>query len=336
MKAVGYKKAGGIDQKEALLDIEIELPVAEGYDLLVEVKAISVNPVDYKIRQNRSSENGEWQIIGWDASGIVKAVGDKVSHFRPGDKVWYAGDLTRSGSNSQYQLVDERIVGKMPETLSFSEAAAMPLTTLTAWEMLFDRLQVEKENSNKSILIIGAAGGVGSIMVQLIQKLTKLNLVATASRPETRAWLEDLGVKNIINHRNKLSDEFLNKQILEVDYVVSLNRTDLHFSEIVKVIKPQGKFGLIDDPSELDVKLLKQKSVSLHWEFMYTRSMFNTDDILEQHNILSEVSRLIDQGVIQSTLGEHFGKINAENLRRAHKLLESGKSKGKIALESFE
>lgn len=336
MKAVGYKKAGGIDQKEALLDIEIELPVAEGYDLLVEVKAISVNPVDYKIRQNRSSENGEWQIIGWDASGIVKAVGNKVTHFRPGDKVWYAGDLTRSGSNSQSQLVDERIVGKMPESLSFSEAAAMPLTTLTAWEMLFDRLQVEKENSNKSILIIGAAGGVGSIMVQLIQKLTKLNLVATASRPETREWLEGLGVQSIINHRNKLSDEFLSKQISEVDYVVSLNRTDLHFPEIVKVIKPQGKFGLIDDPSELDVKLLKQKSVSLHWEFMYTRSMFNTDDILEQHNILSEVSRLIDQGVIQSTLGEHFGKINAENLRRAHKLLESGKSKGKIVLESFE
>jgi zinc-binding alcohol dehydrogenase family protein len=336
MKAVGYKHAGEIDREEALVDIDIAKPVAEGHDILVEVKAISVNPVDYKIRQNRSSENGEWQIIGWDASGIVKSVGEQVTHFRPGDKVWYAGDLTRFGSNSEYQLVDERIVGRMPQTQSFAEAAAMPLTTLTAWEMLFDRLQVEQNNSNKSILVIGAAGGVGSIMVQLIQKLTNLHLIATASRPDTIQWLEELGVENIINHRNKLSQEFLDKQISEVDYVVSLNRTDLHYPEIVKVIKPQGKFGLIDDPAELDIKLLKQKSISLHWEFMYTRSMFQTEDMLEQHKILCEVSRLIDQGEIKSTIGEHFGKINADNLRKAHKLLESGKSKGKIVLESFE
>ncbi|EDM26888.1 alcohol dehydrogenase, zinc-containing [Lentisphaera araneosa HTCC2155] len=335
MKAVGYKSAGAIDRADALEDITLEVPQASGYDLLVEVKAISVNPVDYKIRQNRNPEEGHYAVIGWDASGIVKAVGDKVKLFKPGDRVWYAGDLTRQGSNAEFQLVDERIVGKMPNSQGFETAAALPLTTLTAWEMLFDRLQVEKDNANKSILVIGAAGGVGSIMVQLIKQVTKLQLIATASRPDTVSWLEDLGVEKIINHCNKLSDEFESHDLTEVDYVVSLNRTDLHFPEIVKVIKPQGKFGLIDDPAELDIKELKAKSISLHWEFMYTRSMFQTDDMLEQHKILTQVAEMIDQGKLKTTLGEHFGTINAENLRRAHKLLESGKSKGKIVLEGF-
>jgi zinc-binding alcohol dehydrogenase family protein len=278
---------------------------------------------------------GEWKVIGWDAAGIVKSVGDKVTLFQPGDKVWYAGDITRSGSNAQMQLVDERIVGKMPESLSFGEAAALPLTSLTAWEMLFDRLEVSKQDSEKSILVIGAAGGVGSIMVQLLKKLTQLNIIASASRPETTSWLKELGVDHVVNHRNKLSDEFTKQNLPSVDYVVSLNNTDSHLLEIEKVIKPQGKFGLIDDPEVLDIIPFKTKAVSVHWELMFTRSLFQTPDMQAQHSILNSVSTLIDEGSIKTTVGENFGQINAENLRKAHQFLETGKAKGKIVLEGF-
>jgi len=302
---------------------------------MVEVKAISVNPVDYKIRLGVPAKEGQWKVIGWDATGVVKAIGDEVSLFNVGDKVWYAGDLNRSGSNAQFQLVDERIVGHKPKSLSFSEAAALPLTTLTAWELLFDRMQVDKENAEKSILVIGAAGGVGSILVQLVKKLTKLKIIGTASRETTINWLRELGVDHVINHRNKLSEELSQQSLPAPDYVISLNATEQHFDEIVKIIKPQGKFGLIDDPSSLNVMPLKLKAVSTHIELMFTRSIFQTDDMIEQHHILNETARLIDQGTIQTTLGEHFGKINAENLRKAHALLESNKAKGKIVLEGF-
>ncbi|WP_291960834.1 zinc-binding alcohol dehydrogenase family protein [Maribacter sp.] len=335
MKAIGYKENLPIDNVNSLQAIDVETPKAAGKDILVEVRAISVNPVDYKIRANRPAPDGEWSIIGWDATGVVKEVGEDVSLFKVGDEVWYAGDLNRQGSNAQYQLVDERIVGKKPASLSFAEAAALPLTTLTAYEMLFHRLEVSKDDANKSILVIGAAGGVGSILVQLAKKLTKLNIIGTASREETTSWLKELGADTVINHRNKLSEEFDKYNLPAPEYVVSLNATEHHVDEIAKLIKPQGKFGFIDDPKSLNVMPFKGKAVSTHIELMFTRSMFQTDDMIEQHNILNEVSELIDNGTVRTTLGENFGTINAENLRKAHAFLETGKAKGKIVLEGF-
>lgn len=336
MKAIGYKDNLPATDVNSLQDIEVETPKATGKDILVEVKAISVNPVDYKIRANRPAPDGKWSVIGWDATGVVKEVGEDVTLFNVGDEVWYAGDLNRQGSNAEYQLVDERIVGKKPASLSFAEAAALPLTTLTAYEMLFHRLEVSKDDANNSILVIGAAGGVGSILVQLAKKLTKLNIIGTASREETTSWLKELGANTVINHRNKLSDEFEKYHLPAPEYVVSLNATEHHVGEIAKLIKPQGKFGFIDDPKSLNVMPFKGKAVSTHIELMFTRSMFQTDDMIEQHNILNEVSELIDNGTVRSTLGENFGTINAENLRKAHAFLETGKAKGKIVLEGFQ
>ncbi|CAM2986745.1 MULTISPECIES: zinc-binding alcohol dehydrogenase family protein [Pseudoalteromonas] len=335
MKAIGYQKSLPIENELSLQDIELETPTAHGHDILVEVKAVSVNPVDFKIRQAMPAAEGEYKVIGWDATGVVKSVGENVSLFKPGDKVWYAGDITRSGSNAQFQLVDERIVGHMPSSLSYGEAAALPLTSITAWELLFDRLNVAKNDDSKSILVIGAAGGVGSIMVQLLKQRTKLNIIASASRAETISWLEDLGADTIVNHRNPLSEEFAAKNLSEVDYVVSLNNTEQHLPEIEKVVKPQGQFALIDDPETLNIVPFKNKSVSVHWELMFTRSLFKTDDMQEQHVILNNVATMIDQGQIKTTVGEHLGKINAANLRKAHQHLESQTAKGKVVLEGF-
>lgn len=349
MKAIGYQHAHALpdvlannqvsDPAGSLQDITLPMPTAIGHDILVEVKAISVNPVDTKIRQHQSAQDGEWKVLGWDAVGTVKAVGDEVSLFSVGDRVWYAGDLSRSGSNAQYQLVDERITSLAPVSLSDAEAAALPLTTITAWEMLFDRLEVQRsehiEGNKPAILIIGAAGGVGSIMVQLARQLTDLTVIGTASRPETTAWLEQLGAHHVINHRNPLSEELQTIGFDNVDYVVSLNNTDEHYSEIIKSLKPQGKFGLIDDPKNLDAMPLKLKSLSLHWELMFTRSLFQTHDMIKQHQLLSEVARLIDNGELKTTLGNNLGAINADNLRKAHQLIESQTAKGKIVLEGF-
>ncbi|QRM90237.1 zinc-binding alcohol dehydrogenase family protein [Lacinutrix sp. WUR7] len=335
MKAIGYKENLPIDNVNSLQDIEIKTPKATGRDILVEIKAISVNPADYKVRANMPVQGDDWKIIGWDATGIVKQVGEDVTLFNVGDEVWYAGDFTRQGSYAQFQVVDERIIGKKPTSLSYAEAAALPLTTLTAYEMLFDRLEVSKDDANKSILIIGAAGGVGSIMVQLAKKLTKLNIIATASREETTDWLKELGADTVINHRNKLSEEFEKYSLPAPEYVVSLNATEQHVDEIVKLIKPQGKFGFIDDPKVMNVMPFKGKAVSTHIELMFTRAMFQTEDMIEQHNILNKASELIDNGTIKTTLGENFGTINAENLRKAHAFLETGKAKGKIVLEGF-
>ncbi|HXK75991.1 MAG TPA: zinc-binding alcohol dehydrogenase family protein [Bacteroidaceae bacterium] len=337
MKAIGYQRCLPVEDIHALQDIDLEAPHASGHDILVEIQAISVNPVDYKVRLNIPPDEGQWKVIGWDAVGIVKDVGDKVTLFEKGNKVWYAGDLNRPGSYAQYQLVDERLVGCMPQSLSYSEAAALPLTTITAWEMLFNRLQIPTEETEipKTVLVIGAAGGVGSIMVQLLRKLTHTTVVATASREESVQWLKDLGVHYIINHNKVLSEELQAIGIPQVDYVISLNNTEEHYKEIVRSIAPQGHFGLIDDPSHLDVMQLKSKSVTIHWEFMFTRSMFHTPDMVEQHRLLNAVSRMIDNGEIKTTLTHHLGQINAENLRKAHAMLESKEAYGKIVLEGF-
>jgi len=337
MKSVAFRQSLPITHADALMDIMLEDPVATGHDLLVEVHAISVNPVDVKKRVSTKNNTDEWKVLGWDASGIVRAVGPEVSMFKPGDRVWYAGSITRSGSNSQLQLVDERIVGHMPHTLDFAAAAALPLTSLTAWEMLFDRFAITREAtpSDKSLLIIGAAGGVGSIMTQLARRLTGLTVIGTASRPETQAWVTQAGAHHVIDHNQPLAPQLAQIGIPNPDYVVSLTHTDQHFDQIAEVIAPQGKFGLIDDPDFFDVRKLKLKSVSLHWELMFTRSMFHTEDMYRQHEILNTVADLVDQSTLTTTVAEHFGAINAANLKRAHALLESGKSHGKIVLAGF-
>jgi zinc-binding alcohol dehydrogenase family protein len=338
MKAVAYYQSLPITDAKALQDIELPEPVAGPRDVLVEVKAISVNPVDTKVRQNVQPEQGAAKVLGWDVAGVVKAVGSEVTLFQPGDKVFYAGSLIRPGANSELHVVDERIVGHMPKSLSFAHAAALPLTAITAWELLFERLQISQaqQENQGSLLIVGAAGGVGSILTQLARQLTSLKVIGTASRPETEQWVRDLGAHEVLDHSKPLSEELKRVGLNPVTHVASLTQTEQHLDQLVEALKPQGKLALIDDPKTLDVTKLKRKSLSLHWEFMYTRSMFETEDMLEQHNLLNRVAELIDAGTLKTTFGEHFGTINAENLRRAHQLLESGKAKGKIVLEGFD
>lgn len=336
MKAIGYQKSLPIDHDDSLQDIDVEVPSPAGRDLLVEIKAVSVNPVDAKMRMRAEPPQGQWQILGWDGAGIVRSCGPETELFKPGDKIWYAGAIDRQGTNSELHVVDERIVGHMPASLDFAQAAALPLTSITAWEVLFDRLQVVREdNSTGPLLIIGAAGGVGSIMVQLARHLTGVQVIGTASRPETRSWVEKLGAHEVIDHSRPLAEELDRIGAAPPAYIVSLNKTDLHFEQIVEAIAPQGKFALIDDPEPIDIRLLKRKSVSLHWELMFTRSLFATPDMIEQHLLLEEVSRLVDEGVLRTTFNEHFGTICAAHLKRAHALLESGRSCGKIVLEGF-
>lgn len=337
MKAIAYYHSLPINDVESLQDIELPEPVAGPRDLLVEVKAISVNPVDTKVRQNVSPEGGAAKVLGWDVAGVVKAVGSEVSLFKAGDKVFYAGSIARAGGNSELHVVDERIVGHMPVTLGFAEAAALPLTAITAWELLFERLQIREgqDNSDQSLLIVGAAGGVGSILTQLARRLTGLKVIGTASRPQTQEWVRGLGADLVIDHSQPLSQALKAAGQSQVTHVASLTQTDQHLEQLVEALVPQGKLALIDDPKALDVTKLKRKSLSLHWEFMYTRSLFETPDMIEQHRLLNRVAALVDAGTLKTTVGEHFGIINAENLRRAHALLESGKAKGKIVLEGF-
>ncbi|MCW1938301.1 zinc-binding alcohol dehydrogenase family protein [Pseudomonas sp. MDMC_285] len=338
MKAIAYYQSLPVDHPEALLDVQLDAPSPGPHDLLVEVRAISVNPVDTKIRKGVTPENGAAKVLGWDAAGVVKAVGSEVTLFRPGDRVFYAGAIDRAGANSELHLVDERIVGKMPQSLSFAEAAALPLTAITAWELLFERLQIAEGSTDQgqSLLIVGAAGGVGSILTQLARRLTGLTVIGTASRPQTQAWVRELGAHHVIDHGKPLSEELARIGVGQVTHVASLTQTDQHYAQLVECLQPQGRLALIDDPLQpLDVMQLKRKSLSLHWELMFTRSLYQTDDMIEQHRLLQRVSGLVDSGVLRTTLGEHFGTINAANLRRAHALLESGKAKGKIVLEGF-
>ena len=337
MKAIAYYASLPISDAKSLQDIELPEPVAGPRDLLVEVKAISVNPVDTKVRQNVAPENGAAKVLGWDVAGVVKSVGSDVTLFKAGDKVFYAGSIARAGGNSELHVVDERIVGHMPKSLGVAEAAALPLTAITAWELLFERLQISEGSNDEgqSLLIVGAAGGVGSILTQLAKQLTGLKVIGTASRAQTRDWVSALGADLVIDHSQPLSEELKRAGIDSVTHVASLTQTDQHLPQLVEALAPQGKLALIDDPKSVDISLLKRKSLSLHWEFMYTRSLFETPDMIEQHKLLNRVAELIDAGTLKTTLGEHFGVINAGNLRRAHELLESGKAKGKIVLEGF-
>ncbi|QUE78309.1 zinc-binding alcohol dehydrogenase family protein [Stutzerimonas stutzeri] len=335
MKAISFTQhALPIDNPQALIGISLPRPTPGPRDLLVEVRAVSVNPVDTKVRAGTFTK--EPKILGWDATGIVREVGAEVTLFQPGDEVFYAGSIARTGSYSEFHLVDERIVGHKPHSLSAADAAALPLTSITAWELLFDRLGVvEGTGEGKCLLITGAAGGVGSMLVQLARKLTRLTVIGTASRQETADWVRQLGAHHVIDHSQPLLAQLQALGVPEIDYVASLTHTEQHFAQLIDVLKPQGRLGVIDDPETLDVMPLKRKSLSLHWELMFTRSLYETPDMINQHHLLNRVSALIDQGVLQTTVGEHFGAINAANMRRAHALIESGKARGKIVLEGF-
>lgn len=335
MKAVAYRQAGlSIDHPDSLLDIQLPQPSPGPRDLLVQVRAIAVNPVDTKVRAG--AQVSEPRVLGWDAVGVVVETGAQVSLFEAGDVVYYAGALDRPGSYSEYQLVDERLVGRKPSSLSDAEAAALPLTSITAWELLFDRLKVpEGGGEGQSLLIVGAAGGVGSMLVQLARQLTRLTVIGTASREQTRNWVTQLGAHHVVDHSQPLAPQLEAIGVPEVTHVASLTHTDVHYEQLIAALAPQGQLALIDDPKTLDAMPLKRKSLSLHWELMFTRSLFNTPDMAAQHELLNRVASLVDAGVIKTTLGEHYGTINAANLRKAHMLIESHQAQGKIVLEGF-
>ncbi|HAB02838.1 MAG TPA: zinc-binding alcohol dehydrogenase family protein [Pseudomonas sp.] len=335
MKAIVYDTPGlPIQDAQSLFEHDLPKPAPGARDLLVEVKAIAVNPVDTKIRASRGGDGP--QVLGWDAVGIVREVGAQVSLFQPGDEVFYAGAIDRPGTYSEFHLVDERIVGHKPRTLDDASAAALPLTSITAWELLFDRLGVQENGGDgQRLLIIGAGGGVGSILLQLARKLTHLTVIGTASRPETQAWVAELGAHHVIDHSASIALQLEQLKLKPVDYVISLTHTDAYLAQIVDVLRPQGKLALIDDPAHLDIVPFKRKSLSVHWELMFTRSLYQTEDMIKQHQLLERVSALVDEGVIKTTVGEHYGSITADNLKRAHAVIEGGKAKGKIVLEGF-
>ncbi len=335
MKAIGYRQEGPITAPNALIEFETGTPEIRPLDLLVEVRGISVNPVDVKVRARLGPEKGT-KVIGYDAAGVVRKTGPEVKYFEVGDEVFYAGDFTRQGSNAELQAVDERIVGKKPKSLDFAEAAGFPLTSITAWELLFDSLAI-KEGGGKgeSLLVVGGAGGVGSILIQLARKLTQLTVIATASRPETIEWVKKMGAHQVINHRESLVDQ-VKALGSEPRYVASLNGTGQHFPGIVELIKPRGHIALIDDPQSLDIASIKPKALSFSWEFMFTRSMFQTDDMEKQHELLNRVSKLIDEGTLISTVTNNLGNLTVETLKEAHRQQESGRVIGKNVLRGFQ
>jgi zinc-binding alcohol dehydrogenase family protein len=338
MKAIGLTRYLPVLNPESLIDIELDKPVPTGRDLLVKIEAIAVNPVDTKVRAPKDKVEEAPRVLGWDAAGVVEAVGPDATLFKPGDAVYYAGSITRQGANSEFHLVDERIVGAKPKSLDFTHAAALPLTTITAWEALFERLGVSPAGAHegKSVLIIGGAGGVGSIGIQLAKKVAKLTVIATASRPESAKWATELGADHIVNHFEDIPAQLKAAGFKEVDYVLIFNDTDKHFPAAAEVIKPQGGIcTIVENSGPLDVALLKAKSAAFHWEFMFTRSMFGTPDMIEQHKLLSEVARLIDAGTLTTTLGRDLGRLDAANLREAHRLLEEGRAIGKLVLTGF-
>ena len=353
MKAIGYQTPSPIDAPDSLLDLTLPEPQPSGRDLLVEVKAVSVNPVDTKLRATTKPADGEqYKVLGYDAAGIVRAIGPRVSLFQPGDEVFYAGSIARSGTNAELHLVDERIVAHKPSTLSFAHAAALPLTSITAWELLFDRFNIPRSGSSltpsnltsarlhpaptssaapdaASILVIGGAGGVGSILIQLARQLTGLTIIATASRPETREWCSQLGAHHVVDHAQSLRPQLDIIGIPQIDYIASLTATAQHYPGMVEFLAPQGRIGVIDDPPTLDAKPLKRKAASLHWEFMFARPVFETPDMIAQHHLLTEVARLVDAGILRTTHTSSLGTINAANLKQAHRLVESGKAQAR-------
>ncbi|WP_230291208.1 zinc-binding alcohol dehydrogenase family protein [Croceicoccus sp. Ery5] len=337
MKAVGYHTAGSIDRPDALLDLEIERPRPGPRDILVRVKAVSVNPVDVKVRASAARTDGDPKILGWDAAGIVEETGSEVTLFAPGDEVYYAGDITRQGTNAEFHAVDERIAAHKPRTLDWADAAALPLTAITAWEILFERLRVPygHKRTGGTLLVINGAGGVGSILIQLARRLTGLTVIATASRTETVDWVRQMGAHHVIDHHQPIDSELSRIGYAQVDYVAGLTASDRYLPLFPEIVAPQGHIALIDDPDHFDIVPLKRKSITVAWELMFTRPMFGTDDMIEQHRLLQEVAHLVDENVLRTTRTQTLRPINAANLKEAHRLAESGRAIGKTVLEGF-
>ena len=335
MKAIGFKQSLPITDANSFISFETEKPTPTGFDLLVKIEAISVNPVDFKIRQTAAKDTvlDTPKIIGWDAVGVVEAVGDKTSKFKVGDQVYYAGDITRSGSNAEYQLIDERIVGHKPKNLSIAEAAAIPLTALTAYESLFDRIKINPEtDKGKTVFILAGAGGVGSLAIQLAKKIGNLTVIATASRPDSVAWCKDLGADFVVNHHN-LKEELEKIGHSQVNYILDFVDLEGYWDVAAEIIKPQGHIVSITGSSKpLNLDVLKMKSVTFSWELMYTRSMFTTEDIERQHFILNTIADLLDNGTIKTTLTTTLEGFTVDNLKKAHQMQESGKTIGKTVI----
>jgi NADPH2:quinone reductase len=338
MRAVGFNAPQPITAETSLIDIDLPMPEAAGRDLLVEIKAVSVNPVDTKVRASAPVEPGQHRVLGYDAAGVVKAVGPGVKLFKPGDEVYYAGAINRPGTNAQFHLVDERIVGVKPKTLSFEEAAALPLTAITAYETLFHRMKVQDKvpGAWNAVLVIGGAGGVGSIAIQLLRELSDVTVIGTGSRPETQAWIKDLGAHHVLDHSQPLAEQLAELAIGAPGFVFSTTHTDQHIKDVLELIAPQGRFALIDDPKEaMDIRPFKSKALSIHWEMMFARAVWQTADMIEQHKLLNHVAELVDAGKIRTTLSETLGPINASNLKKAHSMIESNRTKGKLVLSGF-
>jgi NADPH2:quinone reductase len=340
MKAISFHQSLPAENPESLVDVTLDKPKPGPRDILVEVHAISVNPVDTKVRKGGGpgKPSGELKILGWDAAGVVTEVGSEVTLFSPGDEVYYAGAINRQGTYAEFHAVDERIVGRKPASLDFADAAALPLTAITAWELTFDRLELRigKLTRQGSILVLGGAGGVGSIAIQLLKRLTGLTVIATASRPESEKWCKELGADHVIDHRKPLAPQVRAIVPGGVNHVLALTKVEDHFDEIIEAMAPQGKIGLIENPATpLDIVKLKPKCLSLHWKFMFARPLYQTPDMAEQGRLLNEVSRLVGSGLIRSTAQTNLGEINAANLRKAHALVESGKTVGKVVLSGF-
>jgi zinc-binding alcohol dehydrogenase family protein len=334
MIAIAFYQNHPIDHPDALRNIELPMPELRDHDLLVEVRAVSVNPVDTKIRRGGDIPQGGARVAGWDAAGIVRATGPLASRFKPGERVWYAGDITRPGSNSELHAVDERIVGPMPTSLDFAQAASLPLTTITAWELLFDRLRVHAADPSEDnvLLVVGAAGGVGSVLTQLARELTGLTVIGTASRPETREWVLAHGAHYVINHREDWAPQLAALGIEHVTHVAGLNNSAGYVPQIAAVLRPEGQFALIDDPVGLDIGPFKSKSISIHWELMFTRPMFATRTIARQHDLLRRAAQLVDQGRLKHTMTRRIDGINAAGLIEAHALVEAGNMMGKVVV----
>ena len=337
MRAVGYRESLPITAEASLIDLDLPKPEPKGRDLLVEVRAVSVNPVDVKVRAATPPEPGTVKVLGWDAAGVVVAAGPEARLFKPGDEVFYAGAIDRSGSNAEFQLVDERIVGPKPASLDFAAAAALPLTTITAWEMLFDRLDVGRPvpGAAPAVLIVGGAGGVGSIAIQLVRALTGLTVIATASRPETRAWVRELGAHHVIDHREPLGPQVEALGLGAPAFAFATTHIGAYLADLAGLVAPQGRIGAIDRAVNLDVTPLMGKSLSFHWELMFTRARYATDDMVEQHRILNRAASLIDAGELRTTHTETLSPICAQTLREAHRRLESGSTIGKLVVAGW-
>ena len=333
MKAVGYQKSLPIEDKDALIDFETAKPEPKGRDIRVAVKAVSVNPVDTKVRKRAHPQGGEpAKILGYDASGVVIAVGERVTLFSPGDEVYYAGSIARPGTNAQFHVVDERIAGHKPRTLTFAAAAALPLTTITAWETLFERFRLTPESAG-TLLALAAAGGVGSMITQLARALTRVTVIGTASRPESRQWALDYGAHQVVNHHDLVAG-VRGAEPDGVHYIFSPH-TGGAIGDFAEILQPFGAITAIDEPEGLDLLPLKTKSITFHWELMFTRPLFEPPDMIVQHDVLDRVAGLVDEGTIRTTLSRELSPFNAETMRQAHAMVEEGRMTGKVVVSGF-